>query len=334
MKPEVRCTCPWTDLFIQWDRVASCCYQLFESDYTQMTEPWAIWDDFSLAIDTIKHKNLQNDMREGVATCGVKGYCYPIVADGVDVSGNTLQLNKVTITTTYRCNAKCVYCPFVHYEGPNPNEPSLEQIHKLMHEIRIRNPKEVWLSGGDVLCLPEKKLAAYMDLECPIVLTTNGLGLSKARWERYLKDSKNSIRITIDSVDPEVYQKIRGPYCGKPLHEKLRSIMGGSDVSNVQIGCTINSDTIDGISDVIRFAHEMGFSAVWLNGIFKGNKYMEDRLLCFHAEHRTMQQLLDLQDKIEEWDQLAKHLGVWLKTKPIMYKIKAAIKKRILLDSK
>lgn len=335
MKPEVKCTCPWTDLFIHWDKVTTCCYQLFNPDVVTMTPTWGVWDDFSLAIDTQKVKDLQNSVRDHTASCINLARCNGKRCDkDVDTSGNVLQLKSVTVSVTAKCNAHCAYCSFVHEKGPDPMEPSLAQVRNLMNNLKVRSPQKVWYTGGDPLVLPNDKLDLYMDLPCPIMVTTNGMGLNKSRWERYFVNTNNVIRVTLDTINQEIYEKLRGPYCGEPTHIKLQKIMNGSDLSRVEVGCTVNTDNIDGISDVLRFANDMRIPTVWLNGVCPGNSIMETRLLCFHGKYRSMAQLLALKDKMKEWETLASGFGIKLANNPPKRMLEAAIKQRAELDNK
>lgn len=172
---------------------------------------------------------------------------------------------KVTglrISITDRCNLSCMYC---HNEGaeccssgPLGHEMSPELICGIVREAAKFGVRKVKFSGGEPLfrkdfedilsCLPPLK---------EVSATTNGVLLEK-RAKTLKAAGLNRVNVSLDSLDPEKYEKITRAPPGT-----LEKVIKGID-SAVEAGLTpvklnmvllkgINDNEIEAMMEFVRF---------------------------------------------------------------------------------
>lgn len=311
--PLVQCTLPWTEMFIEWRGVTACCYLGGSPKYCIKTEPWAAWDN----LDEIVSKGteltrIRRDMldagKSGKDCCGIIG-CprrVDIPTEGLTPSSG-LQLQHVGITVTARCQARCHYCPQWHVGNrPTPDQPTLKQVQNVTTSLANLHLQSVFLGGGDPLALDDDQLDLYMALshKCRVALMTNGIGLTKPRWDKWFRNNRNvSARITLDTMDPKIYAKTRGPYADK-IHEQLRDVLTGQDLSNVGISCTVSRANLDDIVNVMQFAHDLKIGCFTLNAVCVTTK-LAPKMNLLGAD-TDIQTCLMVQEYLQKWQSLAR----------------------------
>jgi len=315
--PEIFCTCPWTELFLHWNKISTCCYRAMNVEdraYTPMT-PWAAWDDFSIVTESPIVQQIIREMQEGGEKCRALTRCNGRRRDAtIDPTSNQLQLRKITIATTARCNVKCIYCSFWD-EEIEPIEPTLDQITKLIETVNDYDGiREVWYTGGDPLAMIDAKIAKYLDVRSArTMLTTNGVGLTEARWKTFFEGrSDRCLRITVDSTDEDTYYRLKGSTSLPFVADRVRQILVNADPFNVEIGCTISSLNRPFVGDLLEYAADLEIPCVWLNSLCCGRPEMEHELFCYRAEYNDTSTLVRRLDELHGWIARAKELGIRL----------------------
>ena len=136
-----------------------------------------------------------------------------------------LQDNKNTISTNINvkypfrinwlvsdvCNLDCIYC--CANNKMDPKKIDREVLKKTAeHMITSLFPLTVGLTGGEPTLCPEiGNIIDILDGKCAIVLDTNGTTPNFASYIEKFKKSNTTVRITIDSMDNEISNKVR-PY--------------------------------------------------------------------------------------------------------------------------
>lgn len=306
------CTTPWTNLFLQWERVTVCC-NLLGSVYVP-TQPWEAWDDLAGVLD--HHRILANhrtEMRQGTAKClGVNHACRSCETNPTVDTTSEPQWRTVSISATAICGGRCIYCPLWQpSRQPNPPEPSLAQIDNLGVSLSRYPIEQLWFTGGNLLAMSDPAISQYLTLVpgVDIQVVTNGLGLTESRWLEFFQNPRIKLRITLDTLDPEVYRKLRGPFGAEMVHTRLGRLLdqyGGA--SRVGVGATINTSNLTSVPDLIRFAGEHDIKRVWLNPVDYGKRRTPEA--CFASYNLDPLRVGELLVMVDNWELLGHQYGV------------------------
>ncbi|MDD4331035.1 MAG: GTP 3',8-cyclase MoaA [Methanosarcinaceae archaeon] len=171
------------------------------------------------------------------------------------------RVNGLRISITERCNLSCMYC---HNEGSEgcvksngKNEMPPELICNLVETAAKFGVRKVKFSGGEPLFRKdfEKILACLPPLQ-EVSATTNGV-LLEGRAETLKAAGLDRINVSLDSLDPEKYEKITGAPPGT-LEKVLRGITKAVKVGltpvklNMVLLKGINENEIESMLDFIR----------------------------------------------------------------------------------
>ncbi|MCA9444383.1 MAG: radical SAM protein, partial [Candidatus Omnitrophica bacterium] len=126
-------------------------------------------------------------------------------------------LRNLTLSLTYRCNARCVMCDI--WENPTraSEEVSLEVVRDLAQSRFTRDLVSLSLTGGEPLLREDLGEVAGIfsraNPNCYMSIVTNGLtpSLTRRRIEEMLAQSTNElwVNVSIDSLD-DSYNDVRG----------------------------------------------------------------------------------------------------------------------------
>lgn len=319
MSSTVLCTAPWNSIYLQWDRIAVCCYLAFEAkqSYVFRTKPWEAWERFDdIVMNNEMMLRLRADMRMGVANkvCQAQTRCSACQHDKtVDVNSNQMHPTCLTVSVTERCQARCYYCSRWHGNKPQPEEPSIAQIEKLMAAARRLGFPSYWYGGGDPLAMADDKLGVYMEplnAGSDVHIFTNGIGLTENRWSRWFSKPKAYVQITLDTMDPALYRTTRGPAGASTIHAQLYRVLAGQDVSRVRLTCTVTTATLDSVAEVIRFAHKLGIREVVPNPVSPSTAMKPGENMF--GSTTTVEILKKTRNCADSWKQLAADLGISL----------------------
>lgn len=113
---------------------------------------------------------------------------------------------EITLTTTLRCNYRCVMCYQPHYHG----DLDWALIDKLKDILPFA--KTVQLFGGEPLLYPrlDELFALCLRNECNIHLITNASLLDARRIASILDNRVHHIKCSMDAGTPKTYAAIRG----------------------------------------------------------------------------------------------------------------------------
>lgn len=106
------------------------------------------------------------------------------------------------------CNLDCIYC----FAEVTMHNKRFDDIIETANEILKLNPISVGLSGGEPTLEP--KLVDIMRLfkdKITAVLNTNGTTINLEKIIPVLKETNTFVRLTIDSTDNDVLNKLRPP---------------------------------------------------------------------------------------------------------------------------
>lgn len=167
----------------------------------------------------------------------------------------SLQVNKW-------CNSKCEYCGI--WKSPMMN-PSLEDLTLAIDELSGLGVQMISLTGGEPFLhdkLPQ--IVEHMKAREVISSTmTNGLLLKPKYALPVLEAGLNSLCVSLDTVDPIAYKKIRGV----PLSPILKGLKYISSIRRefpsffvFSINCVISKVNIEHIPSLVEFCSELDIS--------------------------------------------------------------------------
>lgn len=120
------------------------------------------------------------------------------------------------------CNLECIYC--CANNKMNPKKIDSEVLKKTAEHILTLSPLTVGLTGGEPTLCPEiGNIIDILNGKCAIVLDTNGTTPNFEEYINNFKESNVTVRITIDSMDDEISNKVR-PYVKNQIERIKRNI--------------------------------------------------------------------------------------------------------------
>lgn len=106
------------------------------------------------------------------------------------------------------CNLDCIYC--CANNKMNPAKLDNELIKNTAKHMLTLSPLTVGLTGGEpTLCPALGSIIDILDGKCAIVIDTNGTTVNLEKYIDKIKNSNTTVRITIDSMDNDISNKVR-----------------------------------------------------------------------------------------------------------------------------
>ncbi len=164
----------------------------------------------------------------------------------------------VVFEVTKYCNEKCPMCS-IPIREPH-EEMNLEQIRIVFRKLKRIGVREVLLQGGEPLLRKDifEIMTMLKGMGFSPVLVTNGLLLNE---KVYTFSQKNDIRmsISLDSLVPEKYKKIRGVGALPKLLENLSMAKNFKHKRPWSLHCTVSNLNVDEVFDIKIFSKKNGF---------------------------------------------------------------------------
>jgi MoaA/NifB/PqqE/SkfB family radical SAM enzyme len=194
-----------------------------------------------------------------------------------------------TLALNYRCNSKCSYC-FI-WKNQSENTP-LEDLKRAIDQLAELGVAGISLTGGEPFLHPDlAEIVAHVRQTGRICsITTNGLLLRPALLRALGEAGLNSLVISLDTIDPELYERIRGV----PLSKVLRGLAYALDERErrpdlaVAINCVVSRTNFDHIPELVEFCQQRNISIGFqpLHPAFASG-WREAPDLIFLSEDRT-----------------------------------------------
>ena len=152
------------------------------------------------------------------------------------------------------CNLDCIYC--CANNKMNPAKLDRELLKETAKHMLTLSPLTVGLTGGEPTLCPEiGSIIDILDGKCAIVIDTNGTTYNLEKYIEKIKNSNTTVRITIDSMDNDISNKVR-PYDENQINIIKRNIellkQNNVRVSVHTVVTKINYDSIIEIGRYLR----------------------------------------------------------------------------------
>lgn len=160
------------------------------------------------------------------------------------------------------CNSRCEYCGIWKI---SPNNPPIEDLFLAVDELSELGVSMISLTGGEPFLNKDlhKVVKRMGDKQIISSTMTNGLLLNSRHLEPILESGLNSLCVSLDSIDPDIYRNIRGV----PLEPVLKGLKYIADIRKhypslfvLSVNCVISKANIDGIVDLVAFCNDLDIS--------------------------------------------------------------------------
>ncbi len=124
------------------------------------------------------------------------------------------KISYLRLSVTDKCNLKCSYCYSFSDKTPNLNSClTVDEIFKLVRTLAYSGVNKVRITGGEPLLRSDiadivSKISEIKSIN-DISITTNGILLEKFA-EKLFRAGLKRINISLDSLNPEIYNRING----------------------------------------------------------------------------------------------------------------------------
>lgn len=158
------------------------------------------------------------------------------------------EFHYLRLSITDVCNFRCNYCLPDGYEGkPDQAFLSLDEIRRVCAAFAATGTTKVRITGGEPSVRKDLPAIIAAVKNTPgiekVVITTNGYKLPE-RIRSWANAGLDGINLSIDSLDPAVFQAITG-------HERLQELLDGLELA-VELGIgrvKVNTVLMRGLND-------------------------------------------------------------------------------------
>ncbi|MCF7734642.1 MAG: GTP 3',8-cyclase MoaA [Akkermansiaceae bacterium] len=168
------------------------------------------------------------------------------------------QIDYLRVSVTDRCNERCLYCMPEGYRGwaRRADHLTADEIIRVVEASTALGFRKFRLTGGEPLIRTDIVDIARRIWELPGVQTlgisTNGVQLAKLA-EPLKQAGVRSVNISLDTLDPTVYQKLTGCRIGPVLDGVAAAQAAGFEV--VKLNCVLlRGLTDDQLPGLVEFA--------------------------------------------------------------------------------
>ena len=204
----------------------------------------------------------------------------------------------ISFEITKRCNARCKHC---HLHGLKDGKLASAREYGALSEKL--HPVVAQISGGEPLLrkdVEEIIRAIRRPGRAPvIVLTTNGLLLTREKLQRLIDAGVDSISLSLDYPDErhDEFRQVKG------LFAKISALMqelGGSAADVITVSCVLQHDNYRDALGIAELAHRWGICAnfstyTWLRTQNKDYMIPENEIQDLQ---RTIDTLVDYKHKV------------------------------------
>ncbi|WIM05124.1 MAG: radical SAM protein [Candidatus Nitricoxidivorans perseverans] len=171
----------------------------------------------------------------------------------------------VQFYVTARCNLACEQCNII-YANADQEEVSTEGCRRIAENLARIGTSVVLLTGGEPFIRKDlpRICKAFLDNGIHPRIQTNGFA-SREQLEAVADVGVRDISVSLDALSPSVQDRINGGF-DRSWERTIETIATINEIfpenSFAALGCVLSPSNIGQISDVVRFATEIGW---WLS---------------------------------------------------------------------
>ena len=179
-------------------------------------------------------------------------------------------LRTIYFYLTGGCNFKCRHCEInsQHERESKKKYPYIdfELFKSIVWQGKTLGMSSVKLTGGEPLLHPEiDKILDYININSlNLDIETNGRDLTDTIIEKFLKTKNHFLSISLDGVDAETHEWIRGvPNCFNETLDSIRKLVKAG--YQPQIIMSIQKNNVDQMEAMVRLAEKENCESVKFN---------------------------------------------------------------------
>lgn len=158
---------------------------------------------------------------------------------------------------TYDCTLRCIHCSV---EGGTPlqDELDLNDLEKLVGELRSLRVFWVELTGGEPFCRPDFFDICVLLQEAGIKfsIASNGTLVDEIKVSKLIELSPMNIEISLDGPSSEMHDCVRGKGAFEKAVEAIKLLLATS--LSVEVVTTFNKPNMGQIDEIIDFVMSLG----------------------------------------------------------------------------
>jgi MoaA/NifB/PqqE/SkfB family radical SAM enzyme len=206
-----------------------------------------------------------------------------------------VRLPLVTLYLSERCNSRCVTCDYWRHGG---SDMSLEAVRRLLPDLERLRAQVVLVSGGEPLLNPEWPQIAELLRGRGLKLWLLTSGLSLAKHARRVTSLFEAITVSLDGINRETYQAIRGLDAFDKVCEGIRTVAQAGNPVTVRV--TVQRANYRQLPEFVDLARALGAQQVSFLAVDVANPHAFGRTDDFTQDLALQAQDLPAFDRILE----------------------------------
>jgi MoaA/NifB/PqqE/SkfB family radical SAM enzyme len=249
-----------------------------------------------LKIKLLKIGGKMNSKTINLAINNLKSIIYSDIylKTGIDFTYPT----QIYAQVNDECNSKCVMCDvWRKNENELPASTWIDALERLRNKI---SNYKICFAGGEVFLKKDVyEIFKYCNKNKIVFgITTNGILFNEENINKFLSLNPYNINISLDSLDSEIYKKIRGVNALETVLSNIKNILEYKKTTGnkviITIKTVVNSYNIKELTNIARFAQEMGMNGVTYDIIKKRRKhFQENKVEDFEKIYNLDKELLN-----------------------------------------
>lgn len=174
----------------------------------------------------------------------------------------------IVMELTLACGLRCQYCKASAVEKPLPGELTLDEIKKLVDDIKVLSNPVIILSGGDPLIREDiyEIISTISGKGLIPVLATSGPRVNEESARKLKEAGIRRVSISLDGAREETHDNLRGV---KGSYKQVMNAIEHLKRAGVpfQINTTVSKKNISEVPLIMKIAEEKGACAFHLFGL-------------------------------------------------------------------
>lgn len=207
--------------------------------------------------------------------------------------------NMVWWDITSACNLKCYYC-YSSSGCKKPDELSFDEVTKIIDQLSEMGVFYIYFLGGEPFM--KEHFLDILDYTynagLGIMITTNGTLITEEIADK-LKNVSN-IRISLDSADAEIHNKMRGRNFSYDKCINALKILSKLHINNFGINSTIGPDNYKNLKDLYNIALKYNCDIIQMIPVCGSGRASENEIgLTEFQRKNVLKQMKSIQQEIK-----------------------------------